>query len=36
MIGVKEIILSLKKTATGYDYIGAVFLKMSAEYIGNP
>ena len=33
---VKEIVLSLKETATGYDDIGAVFLKMSAEYIGNP
>ena len=33
---VKEIVLSLKETATGYGDIGAVFLKMSAEYIGNP
>ena len=33
---VKEIVLMLKETATGYDDIGAVFLKMSAEYIGNP
>ena len=32
----KEIVLSLKETATGYDDIGAVFLKMSIEYIGNP
>ena len=33
---VKEIVLALKETATGYDDIGAVFWKMSAEYIGNP
>ena len=33
---VKEIVLSLKETATGYDDIGAVLLKMSVEYIGNP
>ena len=33
---VKEIVLPLKETDTGYDDIGAVFLKMSAQYIGNP
>ena len=33
---VKKIVLSLKETATGYDDIGDVLLKMSAKYIGNP
>ena len=32
----KDIVLSLNETATDYDDIGAVFLKMSAEYIDNP
>ena len=31
-----KIVSSLKETATGYDDINAMFLKMSAEYICNP
>ena len=33
---IMKIVSSLKETATGYDDISAMFLKMSAEYICNP